>query len=109
MAWHQTMTISRQFVTILFCIFVVPTINVQTKRVTPAEAKDHVGERATVCGKVASANYARLALLEIRRLGLVKNGRFYNGDARPPAIARVRMPEQTGSQSHVSSEGCSQN
>jgi hypothetical protein len=45
-------------VTILFCILVVPTINAQTKRVTPAEAKDHVGERATICGKVVSANYS---------------------------------------------------
>jgi hypothetical protein len=28
------------------------------KQITPAEAKDHVGERATVCGEVASARYA---------------------------------------------------
>ncbi len=30
----------------------------QVKRLTPAEAKDHIGERATVCGKVASTRYA---------------------------------------------------
>lgn len=30
----------------------------QTKTITAAEAKDHIGERATVCGKVASTRYA---------------------------------------------------
>jgi hypothetical protein len=30
----------------------------QSKKLTTAEAKDHVGEQATVCGKVASARYA---------------------------------------------------
>ena len=30
----------------------------QTKKLTTAEAKDHVGEQATVCGKVASTRYA---------------------------------------------------
>ena len=30
----------------------------QVKRLTAAEAKDHVGENATVCGKVASTRYA---------------------------------------------------
>ena len=30
----------------------------QVKRLTPAEARDHIGERATVCGKVASTRYA---------------------------------------------------
>src|SRR5882672_3604005 len=28
------------------------------KKLTAAEAKDHIGEQATVCGKVASARYA---------------------------------------------------
>ncbi|MFZ1972163.1 MAG: hypothetical protein WAU89_04910 [Candidatus Acidiferrales bacterium] len=28
-------------------------------KITAAEAKGHIGERATVCGKVASAHYAR--------------------------------------------------
>src|SRR5262245_38957530 len=27
-------------------------------KITPAQAKDHVGKRATVCGVVASANFA---------------------------------------------------
>jgi hypothetical protein len=30
----------------------------QAKRLTAAEAKDHIGEQATVCGKVASTRYA---------------------------------------------------
>jgi len=30
----------------------------QVKRLTAAEAKDHIGEKATVCGKVASTRYA---------------------------------------------------
>jgi len=28
------------------------------KKLTAAEAKDHIGEQATVCGKVASTRYA---------------------------------------------------
>ena len=30
----------------------------QTKKLTTVEAKDHIGEQATVCGKVASTRYA---------------------------------------------------
>src|SRR4029077_4005920 len=30
----------------------------QVKKLTAVEAKDHVGEQATVCGKVASTRYA---------------------------------------------------
>ena len=30
----------------------------QTNKITAAEAKDHVGETRTVCGKVASTHYA---------------------------------------------------
>jgi DNA/RNA endonuclease YhcR with UshA esterase domain len=30
----------------------------QLKKLTAAEAKDHVGEKATVCGKVVSTRYA---------------------------------------------------
>lgn len=29
------------------------------QRIAAAEAKDHIGERATVCGKVASTHYAK--------------------------------------------------
>ena len=30
----------------------------QTNKITPAEAKDHVGETRTVCGKVVSTHFA---------------------------------------------------
>jgi hypothetical protein len=30
----------------------------QTKKLSASEAKDHIGEQATVCGRVASARYA---------------------------------------------------
>jgi hypothetical protein len=30
----------------------------QSKKLTAVEAKDHIGEQATVCGKVVSARYA---------------------------------------------------
>jgi hypothetical protein len=34
------------------------TVLGQVKKLTTAEAKEHIGEQATVCGKVASARYA---------------------------------------------------
>jgi len=47
------------FVAVAFCIFAIPAAHAQAKRITPAAAKNHVGEQAMVCGKVASARYAR--------------------------------------------------
>ncbi len=41
------------------CFFTVPCVHAQTKKITAAEAKDHIGDRATVCGKVASTHYAK--------------------------------------------------
>ena len=41
------------------CFLTVPCVPAQTKRITAAEAKDHIGDRATVCGKVASTHYAK--------------------------------------------------
>ncbi len=41
-----------------FCLVVVPLSHAQTKRISAVEAKDHVGERATVCGKAATSRYA---------------------------------------------------
>ena len=34
------------------------SVHAQTRKITAAEAKDHVGERATVCGQVVSTRYA---------------------------------------------------
>lgn len=33
-------------------------VHAETKKITAAEAKNHVGERTTVCGRVASTRYA---------------------------------------------------
>jgi hypothetical protein len=41
----------------LFLLFVLSTA-AQTNKITAAEAKDHVGETRTVCGKVASTHFA---------------------------------------------------
>lgn len=42
---------------ILFVLFACSTA-AQTNKITAAEAKDHVGETRTVCGKVVSTHYA---------------------------------------------------
>jgi micrococcal nuclease len=42
-----------------FCLLAIPSLQAQTKKLTAAEAKDHIGDRATVCGKVASTHYAK--------------------------------------------------
>lgn len=41
----------------LASLVLVPT-TAQEKKLTATEAKDHIGEKATVCGTVASARYA---------------------------------------------------
>jgi hypothetical protein len=49
-----------QFLSVLvFCLVAIPNVRAQTKKITAAEAKDHVGETMTVCGKVASTHYAK--------------------------------------------------
>jgi hypothetical protein len=49
----------RAFVVLMFCLSTIPSVGAQTKKITAAEAKDHIGDRATVCGKVASTHYAK--------------------------------------------------
>ena len=46
-------------VVLSFCLLTIPSFHAQTKKITAAEAKDHIGDRATVCGKVASTHYAK--------------------------------------------------
>ena len=41
------------------CFLTNPCAHAQTKKITADEAKDHIGDRATVCGKVASTHYAK--------------------------------------------------
>jgi DNA/RNA endonuclease YhcR with UshA esterase domain len=55
----MNMKLCRSLAVLTFCLLVVPTLQAQTKKLTTAEAKDHVGDRATVCGKVASTHYAQ--------------------------------------------------
>jgi hypothetical protein len=43
---------------ILFCL-AASSVQTQTGHITAAEAKNHVGEKATVCGKVVSARFAK--------------------------------------------------
>jgi DNA/RNA endonuclease YhcR with UshA esterase domain len=49
----------RSVVLLAFCLLVVPSLQAQNKKLTAAEAKDHIGEQATVCGKVASTHHAK--------------------------------------------------
>jgi hypothetical protein len=49
----------RWLLALAFCLFPVRGLHAQTKRLTTAEAKDHIGDRATVCGKVVSTHYAK--------------------------------------------------
>ncbi len=49
----------RSLITACFLFFLLAcTADAQTNKITAAEAKDHVGETRTVCGKVASTHYA---------------------------------------------------
>jgi len=49
----------RSLITACFLFFLVAfNTAAQTNKITAAEAKDHVGETRTVCGKVVSTHYA---------------------------------------------------
>lgn len=52
------MRTARMLAAVVFCIVAIPSAHAQTKRLAATEAKDHIGERAVVCGKVASTRYA---------------------------------------------------
>jgi hypothetical protein len=39
-------------------LFLIPSVAHAQKKLTAAEAKNHIGEKATVCGTIASARYA---------------------------------------------------
>jgi hypothetical protein len=54
-----TMKSPRSLITTCFLFLLLASGTLaQTNKITAAEAKDHVGEVRTVCGKVASARYA---------------------------------------------------
>jgi hypothetical protein len=48
----------RQLGVVLICIVASSQLYAQTGHLTATEAKNHVGERATVCGSVASTHFA---------------------------------------------------
>jgi hypothetical protein len=56
--YHLRMRISRFLLLVVFFSVTSIPAHAQTKKITAAEAKDHIGERATVCGDVVSARYA---------------------------------------------------
>ena len=43
---------------VLICVAVSSLLFAQSVHLTSSEAKNHIGEKATVCGKVASGHYA---------------------------------------------------
>jgi hypothetical protein len=43
---------------LVFCFVANLPIHAQTEKLTAAEAKDHIGKNATVCGTVMSTHYA---------------------------------------------------
>jgi hypothetical protein len=50
---------ARSLITTCFLFFLLAfSTSAQTNKITAAEAKDHVGEVRTVCGKVVSTHYA---------------------------------------------------
>ena len=53
------MKVLHSVVVLVFCLLTIPSLRAQTKKLTAAEAKDHMGDRATVCGKVVSTHYAK--------------------------------------------------
>jgi hypothetical protein len=56
---ERRMKCLRSLLVLAFCLLIIPKVCAQTKKITAAEAKDHVGDRMTVCGKVASTHYAK--------------------------------------------------
>jgi hypothetical protein len=53
------MKVFRSLLILAVCLLSIPSLHAQTKKLTTAEAKDHIGDRATVCGKVVSTHYAK--------------------------------------------------
>lgn len=52
------MTYHRKLHTTLFAALIWTALANAQNSISPAQAKDHVGENATVCGNVASTHYA---------------------------------------------------
>ncbi len=52
------MSAIRLLIILTLSTFPMTSVQTQTNSISAAEAKDHLGENATVCGKVVSARYA---------------------------------------------------
>ena len=52
------MKFSRFVAALALSFTITPAVYAQVKTITAAEAKNHTGERATICGKVVSARHA---------------------------------------------------
>ena len=61
----------------------------QEKKLTAAEAKDHIGKKATVCGTVASANFAQRSRRQPTFLNFSKVTGASRHTTPLPAIDRV--------------------
>jgi hypothetical protein len=48
----------RSLVVLAFYFLIIPALQAQAKRLNTAEARHHIGDRATVCGKVVSTHCA---------------------------------------------------
>ena len=48
----------RHLAILIFCLVAIGEASAQGRKLTAGEAKDHIGERATVCGKVVSVHFA---------------------------------------------------
>ena len=55
----MNLKLCRSLIVLTFCLLTFPALQAQTKKLTTTEAKDHIGDRATVCGKVVSTHYAK--------------------------------------------------
>ncbi len=60
----------RSFVLLTFCLLAVSSLHAQTAKLTPVEAKNHIGDRATVCGEVVSTHYAKSSKGELTFINL---------------------------------------
>jgi hypothetical protein len=56
--WRLAMRTLRSLGLALFCLIMSTAAYAQTAHLSAAEAKNHIGEKATVCGKVVSARFA---------------------------------------------------
>jgi len=56
-----TMRTYRHALLLIVCLVLPCSAQTQTAHLTAAEAKNHVGETATVCGRVASVHFAEKA------------------------------------------------